>query len=372
MLDFIPNHTARDHPWVQSHPEYYVPGTLEDLAREPGNYGVVEGSERVLAFGRDPYFPGWSDTFQLNYGKPEFQEAMTGELMNVSAKCDGVRCDMAMLVLPQIFHRTWGIDMQLFWPPAIQSVRAKHPGFTFMAEVYWDLEWELQQQGFDYAYDKRLYDRLRAYEPRAVREHFYAGMDYQGKLARFLENHDEPRAAATFPPGILQAAGVITFLSPGLKFFYQGQLEGVKARLPVHICRAREETPDHDLVLYYSRLLEILKRPVFREGEWHYLEPLPAWTSNWTNDCFISFTWSGKDGKRYVIAVNYCSNQSQCNLRLPFPELVGRTVHLVDLLGDAEYIRPGSDILENGLYVDLPPWGFHVFELVIKEIETFT
>ena len=105
-------------------------------------------------------------------------------------------------------------------------MRERVPGFCFMAEVYWDLEWTLQQQGFDYAYDKRLYDRLRDGHARPVREHFHAGLDYQDKLARFLENHDEPRAAATFSPEVHEAAAVITFLSPGLRFFHQGQFEG--------------------------------------------------------------------------------------------------------------------------------------------------
>jgi glycosidase len=138
---------------------------------------------------------------------------------------------MAMLVLPDVFERTWGQRAPLFWPRATQRVREKAPGFTFMAEVYWDLEWTMLEQGFDYAYDKRLYDRLREGHARPVREHLWAGLDFQTKLARFLENHDEPRAAATFAPGMHEAAAVITFLSPGLRFFHQGQFEGRRKRI---------------------------------------------------------------------------------------------------------------------------------------------
>ena len=172
---------------------------------------------------------------------------MIGELVKIAGQCDGVRCDMAMLVLPDVFERTWGQRAPLFWPTATQRVRERVPGFLFMAEVYWDLEWTLQQQGFDYAYDKRLYDRLRERHARPVREHFHAGLDYQNKLARFLENHDEPRAAATFPPGIHEAAAVITFLSPGLRFFHQGQFEGRKKRISPHLCRAPDEPVDPEL-----------------------------------------------------------------------------------------------------------------------------
>jgi len=151
LLDFVPNHTAPDHPWVQRHPEFYVHGTEEQLEREPQNYTRVEnpGGSAVLAYGRDPYFSGWPDTLQLNYAEPGLQEAMASKLESVAAMCDGVRCDMAMLILPDVFERTWGLRSKPFWPEAIGRVRSAHPEFLFMAEVYWDLEWELQQQGFD-------------------------------------------------------------------------------------------------------------------------------------------------------------------------------------------------------------------------------
>jgi glycosidase len=153
MLDFVPNHTGLDHSWVEEHPEYYIRGTDPDLARAPMNYTWVKrsGGDLLLAHGRDPYFAGWPDTLQLNYGNPATQEAMIAELVKIAGQCDGVRCDMAMLVLPEVFQRTWGIAARLFWPEATRRVREKAPGFCFMAEVYWDMEWAMQQQGFDYA-----------------------------------------------------------------------------------------------------------------------------------------------------------------------------------------------------------------------------
>jgi glycosidase len=246
LLDFVPNHTGLDHPWVEEHPEYYIPGTELDLARAPHNYTWVkrQHGDLLLAHGRDPYFPGWPDTLQLNYGNPATQDAMLSELVQLAGQCDGVRCDMAMLVLPDVFERTWGISTQPFWPKATQRVRERVPDFCFMAEVYWGLEWTLQQQGFDYTYDKRLYDRLRDGHARPVREHFHAGLDYQTRLARFLENHDEPRAAATFSPEVHAAAAVITFLSPGLRFLHHGQFAGRKKRISPHLVRGPEEPID--------------------------------------------------------------------------------------------------------------------------------
>jgi glycosidase len=366
MLDFVPNHTGLDHPWVEDHPEYYIPGTELDLARAPQNYTWVKrrGGDRLLAYGRDPYFAGWPDTLQLNYGNPSAQEALTGELLKIAGQCDGVRCDMAMLVLPDVFERTWGIRSGAFWPEAMERVRRQTPGFCFMAEVYWDLEWTLQQQGFDYTYDKRLYDRLRDLHARPVREHFWAGLDYQDKMARFLENHDEPRAAATFPPEVHKAAAVVTYLSPGLRFLHQGQFEGRKKRISPHLVRAPDERIDQELKTFYEQLLGVLNEPVVRFGRWQSLECSPAWDGNWTSDCFIAFAWQGADEKRLLVVVNYAANQSQCVVKLPFTDLGGRTWRLKDQLGEAAYDRDGDGMQTQGLFVDLPGWAYHVFDLI--------
>ena len=232
-----------------------------------------------------------------------------------------------------------------------------------MAEVYWDREWTMQQQGFDYTYDKRLYDRLREGHARPVREHFLAGLDYQNKMARFLENHDEPRAAATFSPEVHEAAAVITFLSPGLRFFHQGQFEGRRKRISPHLVRGPEEPVDQKLKQFYERLLAVLRHPVVRNGQWQLLECAPAWEGNRTWDCFVAFAWQGADGERLLVAVNYAPNQSQCYIRLPFTDLGNGHWRLEDLLGDAQYDRDGNDLQSRGLYLDVSPWHCHAFTM---------
>jgi len=365
MLDFVPNHMGLGHPWVEDHPDYFVQGTEFDRSRAPHNYTWVKrkGGDLLLAYGRDPYFAGWPDTLQLNYANPATQEAMIGELVRIAGQCDGVRCDMAMLLLPDVFERTWGQRAPLFWPTATQRVRERVPGFLFMAEVYWDLEWTVQQQGFDYAYDKKLYDRLREGHARPAREHLHAGLDYQNKLARFLENHDEPRAAATFSPEVHQAAAVISFLSPGLRFFHQGQFEGSKKRISPHLVRGPREPVDEKLKEFYDRLLAVLRQPIVRDGQWQLLECTPAWEGNWTNDCFLVFAWQGPKGESLVVAVNYAPTQSQCHVRLPFADLAGKKWQLQDQLSPASYEWNGADLQGRGLYLDMAPWQACVFSL---------
>jgi len=365
LLDFVPNHTGLDHPWVENHPEYYIAGTEIDLARAPQNYTWArrKGGDLLLAYGRDPYFAGWPDTLQLNYGNPATQEAMIGELIRIAGQCDGLRCDMAMLVLPDVFERTWGLQTELFWPKATKRVREKSPGFCFMAEVYWDLEWTLQQQGFDYTYDKRLYDRLREGHARPVRDHLRAELNYQNKMARFLENHDEPRSAATFSPDVHEAAAIITFLSPGLRFFHQGQFEGRRKRISPHLVRAPKEPTDDRLHQFYERLLVQLRQSAVRDGQWQLLECLQAWEGNGTFDSFMAWSWQTREGQRRLIAINYAGQQGQCYVRLPFSDLAGHRVQLKDQMGSASYERGGDDLLSRGLYLDLPAWAYHVFEV---------
>ena len=366
MLDFVPNHTAPDHPWAKTHPDYYIEGSEEALAAAPQNYLRVDTAHgpRILAYGRDPNFPGWPDTLQLNYANPELHKAQIDELVTIAGKCDGVRCDMAMLLLPEIFQRTWGITPEPFWPKATAAVHARHPSFTFMAEVYWDLEWTLQQQGFAYCYDKRLYDRLREGRVGPIRGHLLAGLDYQDKLTRFLENHDEPRVASEFPWPQHQAAAIITYLSPGMRFFYQGQSEGARVRVPTHLCRGPVEPTTPEIAAFYGRLLQALKQtPAFRDGTWSQILPQPAWPGNSSSDEFVAYAWAGDSGTRHVVVVNYASRHGQCCLKLPFPEFRGKQVRLTDVMGSEVHHRDGTDLTESGLYIDHIAWHFNVFEL---------
>jgi hypothetical protein len=375
LLDFVPNHTAIDHPWAYEHPEYYVNGTEEDLRKEPSNYARVPTAfgDSILAHGRDPYFPAWTDTLQLNYRHPGLRVAMQEQLLKIAQMADGVRCDMAMLVLPEIILRTWGdrslpsdgaspVD-QPFWPGVISWIRERRSDFCFVAEVYWGLERNLIQQGFDYAYDKRLYDSLRDQDAPAVRAHLSGDLDSQGKSLRFLENHDELRAAAAFPPKVHQAAGVITFLAPGFHMFHDGQFQGRRTWLPVQLARRPYEPSDPVIQKFYDDILECRKHPAFRNGRWQLLTCRPAWDGNPTWDRFITFMWQGEGEARLLVTVNYGPTQGQCYVNLPLSGSSGSKFLLVDLMGPSRYERDENDLAVRGLYLDMPEWGYHVFQV---------
>ena len=367
MLDFIPNHVAVDHPWVESHPEYFVHGTEEDLRREPGNYVALATPGLILAHGRDPYFPGWTDTLQLDYRQPALREAMMGELLRVASRCDGVRCDMAMLLEPDVIERTWPSPRDVpgpapFWPEAIARVRGARPDFLFLAEVYWDLEWRLLQHGFDFTYDKRLYDRLRAGAAGPVRAHLAAAPDFRDRCARFLENHDEPRAAAAFPPELHRAAAVLTFAVPGLRFFHEGQLEGRRAHAAVQLARRAAEVPDPGLRAFYDRLLAVLRRPELHEGDWRLCEVRSAGGGDGAEQNAIAFSWQLGRG-RLVGVVNFGVAPARCCIAPKLASPAGERWILEDLLGDSRLPADRAQLEAAGFDLSLPAWGAHLFDV---------
>ena len=317
MLDFVPNHMGLDHPWMDSNPDFLVQGNEQLLALQPQNYFRQPDSGTIFAHGRDPFFSGWVDTVQLDYSNPQLQQAMQTELMHVAEQCDAVRCDMAMLLIPRVFEQTWGRPMKSFWGETIHAIKSRFPEFLLMAEVYWDMEWELQQEGFDYCYDKRLYDRLRDGDMCAVRNHLQASVEYQSRLARFLENHDEPRAATVFPIERHVPATVVTYLTPGLRFFHQGQLEGFHKRISPHLVRGPNESIDPQIQNLYQCIIELLRDPVFHEGEWELLEIQRAWEDNWSSDCLLAWVWRRGESQITMCIVNLADHEAQGTVVLP-------------------------------------------------------
>jgi hypothetical protein len=363
LLDFVPNHVAPDHPWVIKNPDTLVRGTTEDLKNDPGSFLEVHG--KVFACGRDPFFPAWPDVLQLNAFSPTLRMAVIETLKEVSDQCDGVRCDMAMLLLNDVFKRTWGtragnVPATDYWKEIIPAVKAHSRNFLFVAEAYWDLEWGLQQQGFDYCYDKRLYDRLEHETASSVRGHLCAEMAYQLKLVRFIENHDEPRAAATFDDAKERAAAVLIATIPGAKLFHEGQMEGRRVRLPVFLGRRPDERANQSLKAFYERLFEVCAGPLFRRGTWRLCDA-DGWPDNNSHVNLVAFSWE-LNNDRSLIVVNYSEYSVQGKVRLNWNDISRSRWDLIDEFVDKAYNRSGDEMQSAGLYVELPPWGYHVFK----------
>ena len=361
----MPNHVAVDHPWLASNPDCFIQGTADDLAAQPKAFFRPEGSEHVFANGRDPYFPAWTDVAQLNAFSPDLRARVLETLLDIAAQADGVRCDMAMLVTNDVFARTWGQragqpPLADYWRVLIPMIKARYPDFLFVAEVYWDLEWELQQQGFDYTYDKRLYDRLINEPARSILSHLYAGLNYQERLVRFIENHDERRAAMALGPGRDLAAAVLVATLPGMSLIHENQIIGHQIKLPIQLGRRPAEPINTEVESFYRVLLNEIQHPVYHTGEWQLRDTIAAWDLNASHRALIAYSWRDKDERRLIV-VNYSPVSAQGRVLLSDFGLRGQKWHLFDVMRQIDYERDGSDMAEQGLYVDLMPWQSHIF-----------
>ncbi len=367
ILDFVPNHTGPDHVWIQSHPEYFLQGSVTDFQKNPSAFHLIDNDDTepcFIARGRDPYFAPWADTAQLDYANPATRTALIQTLIDISKHCDGLRCDMAMLVLNDIFKKTWApllsertLPNKEFWPDAIAALP---PDFLWMAEVYWDMEWQLQQLGFSYTYDKRLYDRLENAEASEIHAHLNGENTYQSRMARFLENHDEPRSAKTFGLARLPSLTAMLATLPGLRFFHQGQFEGNKIHLPMPLNAAAEETPDLALAQMYAKTLNIAAQPVFHVGEWRLLTAEPD--SDNSHQQLIAYRWRLDDAYKLVI-LNMSHQTAQGRIQFAAELAPAAQYTLQDILNDECYLREFSDLISNGLYVRLDSYGAHIFSI---------
>lgn len=369
ILDFVPNHVAADHRWLFERPEYFVCGTLEDLKAQPSSFYSLRdaaGERLVVAHGRDPYFPAWIDTAQLNAFQPGLRRALIDTLIDIGNQCDGLRCDMAMLMTNSVFAETWNgyVDEAPttdFWHEVIPAVRAAQPQMLFMAEVYWDLEQVMQRQGFDYTYDKRMYDRLLQGEVGDIRAHLQADLSYLQSNIRFIENHDEPRAVESFGEDRQRPAAALICTLPGATLLHQGQIEGRRVKLPVQINRGVKERSHPMLERFYRRLLREVSHPLYHKGQWRLIEPEPIHPADHTHSNLLMYAWTDSADARLVV-VNLSGEWSRAAIHLDaWLQLENRNWLLYDALSESYTKQSGEALHERGLQLETPPYGAHLF-----------
>jgi len=372
VLDFVPNHVAPDHPWVTSRPELFVHGSRDDLERDPPSF--LEIDERVFALGRDPYFPAWPEVLQLDASSAALRAAAAELVAGLTDRCDALRCDMAMLVLDDVFHRTWGDRASGgpapdggigYWPTVIGAARAVRPDFAFWAEAYWDLEPVLLAEGFDACYDKGLYDLLVRRAPAGeLRAHVAAPPDRQRRTVRFVENHDEPRAAAVFDDAQHRAALVSVFTLPGVALLHEGEADGRRVRVPVTLGRRPLESRDTELRRFVDRLLAALAGGV-REGDWTLVN-VEGWPDNQSAERLAAWTWTSIES-RHLVVVNLSGERADGTVHLggwaDLPADLRTDVVFDDLLSGERYVRDGQQLAADGLYVALDGHGVHLLRM---------
>jgi hypothetical protein len=367
LLDFVPNHVGLDHSWVRERPELFV----QSPAKVPGTFAQpTSAGVRWLAYGRDPYFAPWTDAVQVDYRRVAARTAMTQLLQSIASRCDGVRCDMAMLVLNEVFAKTWESfpianhqsPAAEFWASAIPTVKETHPGFLFLAEAYWGLEVRLQGLGFDYTYDKALYDGLVSRDAAGVQKHLLGmAVGAVAASAHFLENHDEPRIASILSPTEHRAAALLILGLPGMRFLYEGQLSGARLKIPVQLARRAAEPKLAEIASLYEQLLRTLPGTAVGQGKGQLTKLRGAWAGNPTAQNFVVVQWQRQAPEFDLMAVNLAPHRSQGYALLNLEHLAAHNWAMKDLLGPERYQRSGDDLQNQGLYLDLPAHGAQLF-----------
>jgi len=369
ILDFVSNHFSAKSSLIWSNKEIFLEADEFLFKNDPYTfYKSPANEDEYLAHGRDPFFPPWKDTAQINIYSSKARNFMIDVLLNLTDVCDGVRCDMAMLPLNNIFYNTWigvlkkyGFEKpeKEFWEEAILTVKKKRKDFLFIAETYWDLEWQLQNLGFDFTYDKRLTDRLGGSDIHSIKDHLHAEEAYQQKSVRFLENHDEERAIVKFGRERSLAAAVIISTIPGMIFYFDGQCVGKKIKLPLQLGREPVEKKDEKVKEFYDKLLYITKSEIFKNGDWKILEPFAVGDNDDSYQNLLAWQWRLGNEVRLVI-VNYNNSTSRCRLKFDL-NISNEEVVLSDILNETEYKRSKKEIIEKGLFVELKSFNSHIF-----------
>lgn len=372
ILDFVPNHTGLDHRWLLEHPEYYMQAAPLWLDKAPGEFFEIQIARRtraIIAHGRDPYFPGWIDTAQLNAYSHGYRAATVKTLRDIASMADGVRCDMAMLMTNAVFEQTWGWlhpDMEApdvdFWDYVVPRVRKASPDFLFLAEVYWDMNYDLLQQGFDYTYDKTLYDRLVRGNVNGIRTHLRADRRFLEQQIRFIENHDEPRAADSLGVSGSRPAAVLISTLPGATLYHDGQFTGRTVKLPVHINRQPDEQTYPALDQFYRRLLKESRDAIYSEGDWYLFDCYAACDGCMGDYNLVTYGWrQGDDMRLIVLNISGEWSQGAIDLGAWADELAGQDWVLLDVMHRTYIDENGDEIVNNGLFVDVEPHQAMIF-----------
>ena len=264
IMDFVPNHVARNYHSISAPDGVRDLGADDDTARHfsPTNNfyycvgesfspqfernGYVEYPARATGndcFNASPTTNDWYETIKLNYGidytgghichfdpVPDTWHKMV-EILEfwTSYGVDGFRCDMAEMVPVE------------FWQWAISRIKALNSETIFIAEVYNPSLYRsyINVGGFDYLYDKvGLYDTLhsivRHSAPTSSITYAWQSVDdIRGRMLSFIENHDERRIASAVEDGRYTverlahrgfvATAIATLISTGAVMLYAGQ-----------------------------------------------------------------------------------------------------------------------------------------------------
>ena len=337
MLDFVPNHTSIDSPQTKDNIDYYIRAPKE--MKEP--YDEKRFLKNGIAFAGIKGIVYWTDVAQLNYWNPKTVRFQIDNLKKVASLCDGIRCDVAQILINDNFGSNWEEELKSwgwtkpekeFWDIAIKEVKNEFPNTIFLSESYGDVYKELIKEGFDYCYDKDLLDKFVKEDIKVIKEYIEGNKNYNDHLCHFLENHDHNRAMELFKEDANKAktVGIAVYTVPGMRFFFQDQWLGLKNRLEVQLRRSYKEDGNDAIKEFYSKFFPIIQKKVFKYGQWLSVE-----IKGKDADKLMSWMWVDKENKENIITVINYNNEKCEGIFTLSPGYEGKEVK--DLFTDTVY-----------------------------------
>lgn len=336
ILDFVPNHMAIDSPIVDSNPDLFL--IASEFVSSKNSFLHQNGN--VYVHGRDPYFDGWTDTIQWDFSNPNVEKKHIEILKSIAKQSDGVRCDMAMLLLPDVFEKTHGKKSSYDWSRVIQSVREEFPHFKFYAEAYWGMEDRLLSLGFDASYDKSIHDAFKNQNLDFISQNLKENSGI--KNIRFLENHDEERAKHQFGESSRTYFSLLC-ADECILLFHAGQEMGLSKKIPVQMIRTDNEVTDLSSKEFYDRAFVVTAKrqenslvfwPDYKEYNGRSVFAKSIETENITE----LFLWN--------------EQTTEVSGWIPFQEGIQFQENLTDIVTGKTYPQTKS---EQGIYFKLAP-----------------
>ncbi len=323
IVDWVPNHTGWDHPWIKEHPDYYT-------QNEQGE--IIDPSDPVTGVSY-----GWTDTADLNYDNQEMREAMLDALTYwvEIANIDGYRMDVAHQV-PQDFFETATTALQQI-KPVFMLAEAEQAS---LMEKAFDMHyaWELHHLMNDLSKGHKNLTDLDAY--LAKMDTLLAADDI---TMNFITNHDENSWAGTLEermPGRKEIFTALIYGLPGMPLIYSGQEYDLNHRLKFFEKDSIPKTKGT-----YFELLSKLGALKNTHPALHGGKSAAAYKRLKTNNPNIFSFKRGKDGRELCFIGNFSNNTQKVQ--------IGYGKLYTDYLNNSSYIPENSEI-------ELGAWEFKI------------
>ncbi|HCE66483.1 MAG: alpha-amylase [Geobacteraceae bacterium GWC2_55_20] len=370
---------------------------------------------RFIYHGNDGTSIPWNDTAQLNYLIPEVRESVIQTILHVARNFPIIRFDAAMTLAKKHYQRLWfplrglggGVPSRVehgmskeefdtvfpveFWREVVDRVAAEASGTLLLAEAFWMMEgYFVRTLGMHRVYNSAFMNMLKTEENAKYRQTIKNVLEFNHEILKrfvnFMNNPDEKTAVAQFgSQGKYFGACVLLATMPGLPMIGHGQIEGFHEKYGMEYKRAYwDEQVDEGLVRGHEMwIFPLLRRRWLFSGsenfvlyDFHTVDSVDenvfaysnrvnnqralvlfnnrhATTSGWIRESV--FFDSARDGVEQKLARTTLSDA----LQFGFEENTFITFR--DLTQGHEYLRSASELNQNGLYVELGEYQFHVF-----------